>query len=198
MVGLGCESGAYLIYGCTATAAWSCLVLSAYLSHKYSDSSIAYNSSLSSRDATTKASSKSLSSLIATSKPSRTSLQTTQTRSTILALVIVVTRLIGKALACGNAFYLLTISLLQFTKIYHSCWCSACVLQYGAAEGWVPLWATDIQIMEVALNGWIAGVIIRVLAMLFAGCFFSFSCPVKRYSADRHSNKPVRLGYSGG
>jgi hypothetical protein len=32
-VGLGCDSGAYLIYGVVATAVWLLLVLSAYLSH---------------------------------------------------------------------------------------------------------------------------------------------------------------------
>jgi hypothetical protein len=88
-----------------------------------------------------------------------------------MAPVIVVTRLIGKTLACGNVFYLLTISLLQFTNI---CWSSACVLQYGAAKGWVILWASNTQIAEAATKGWTAGVIISVLVILFAGLFFVF------------------------
>jgi hypothetical protein len=93
-------------------------------------------------------------------------------QSTLVAVLIVVARFIGKALACINAFWLLTISLLQFTNIYNCCWCSACVLQYGTVEGWVLLWATDDQIKDVALNGWIAGVIVSGLALLFSGLFF--------------------------
>jgi hypothetical protein len=94
--------------------------------------------------------------------------------TTKLAILIVVTRFTGKALACINAFWLLAISLLQFTNLYHCCWCAACVLQYGTVEGWVILWATDVQISDVALNSWIAGVIINCLALLFAGLFFVF------------------------
>jgi hypothetical protein len=36
VVGLGCDSGAYLFYGVTATVSWSLLVLSAWLSHIWS------------------------------------------------------------------------------------------------------------------------------------------------------------------
>jgi hypothetical protein len=128
-----------------ATTAWACLAGSAYLSHKYSVRAAASDGSLSSMDGTTS-----------------------------LAILIVVTRFTGKALACINAFWLLAISLLQFTNMYNSCWCSACVLQYGTVEGWVILWATDVQISNVALNSWIAGVIISCLALLFAGLFFVF------------------------
>jgi hypothetical protein len=91
-----------------------------------------------------------------------------------LDLLIVVSRIIGKALACCNAFWLLTISLLQFTNMYNSCWCSADVLQYGTVNGWILLWATDDQIVDVARNGWIGGVIMSGLALLFTGLFFIF------------------------
>jgi hypothetical protein len=145
MVGLGCESGSYLLFGVLATAAWACLAGSAYLSHKYSVRAAASDGSLSSMDGTTK-----------------------------WAILIVVARFTGKALACINAFWLLAISLLQFTNLYHCCWCTACVLQYGTVEGWVLLWATDVQISDVALNSWVAGVTISCLALLFAGLFFVF------------------------
>lgn len=141
---------------------------SAYLSHKYSVGAAAYEGPLSSMDCTAQVSKEN------SPKSALALQQTTNLQSTPLAVLIVVTRLIGKALACINAFWLLTISLLQFTNIYNCCWCSACVLQYGTVEGWVLLWATDVQISEVALNGWIAGVIISGLALLFAGLFFIF------------------------
>jgi hypothetical protein len=92
----------------------------------------------------------------------------------MLALLIVVTRVIGKTLACCNAFWLLIISLLQFTNMYNSCWCSADVLQYGTLNSWVPLWPTDDQIVAAAREGWIGAVILSGLALLFAGLFFVF------------------------
>ena len=36
VVGLGCQSGAYLLYGIVSTAVWFLLTLSAYLSHRWS------------------------------------------------------------------------------------------------------------------------------------------------------------------
>lgn len=36
MVGLGCESGGYLLFGVVATLAWLALILSAYLTHRWS------------------------------------------------------------------------------------------------------------------------------------------------------------------
>ena len=36
MIGLGCQSGSYLIYGLCSTVSWLLLTASAYLSHRYS------------------------------------------------------------------------------------------------------------------------------------------------------------------
>jgi len=163
LVGLGCESGSYLLFAIISTVAWSLLVISAYLSHTYSLSAMAYELPLSSTDDTRQIPDR--------NQHSRSSQPTTEQPPVILALAIVLTRITGMVLASGNAAWLLLLSLLQFTKMYKNCWCWADVIQYGTGS-WVPIWATSDQIFQEALTSWIAGVVLCAVTVVFAALFF--------------------------
>jgi hypothetical protein len=106
VIGLGCESGGYLIYGLAATLVWSLLVLSAYLSHHYAE------------------------------QLSSSSLQKNIRFSTLLSILIPTTRILGKTLAWINAGWLLSISLLQFANRYNNCRCQSCMAKSGWVMLW--------------------------------------------------------------
>lgn len=130
MVGLGCQSGSYLIYGIASTIAWLMLLMSASLSNRWS-------------------------------------LQMEMPRPSphfLLGPLAVLTRLIGKSLAAANALFLITTSSVQFTGLYDTCWCDACIPSLGRQAGWVVLFASDAQIAAASKGAWIGGVSMSVLS----------------------------------
>ncbi|MCJ1479346.1 hypothetical protein MMC13_008031 [Lambiella insularis] len=180
VVGLGCESGSYLLYGTLATFSWALLVLSAYLSHKYTSSirtSVLPRAMGRNASAASAISSIELQSLLpaqtTVTGPSPTDAQHLPSRQTtpFLPALIILTRFSGLLLAILNAFWLLLISTLQFTNLYDNCWCEGCVLGLGS-KAWVILWASDAQIVAAAQESWIFAVAMSAVAVVFAGGFF--------------------------
>ena len=129
VVGLGCQSGSYLLYGLAATQIWLILLLAAYLSHRHS--------------------------LLMERSPPYNRAQ--RYRSNLLAAVVICTRLVGKALAIANALFLVATSVLQFTGLYDTCWCNACIPSLGRLKGWVILFATDSEISAASSTSWWSG-----------------------------------------
>ena len=139
VVGLGCQSGSYLLYGVNATIVWLLLSLSALLSHRHS---------LYRRRATK------------TGGTGRT------TSLYVLGALAVLTRLLGKFLAVLNAIYVVFTSVAQFTDLYDTCWCHASVASLGKTKGWVILWATDAQIRSASRAAWEGGTSMGIFSML--------------------------------
>ncbi|PMD37039.1 hypothetical protein L207DRAFT_393462, partial [Hyaloscypha variabilis F] len=106
VIGLGCESGGYLIYGLLATLVWALLVFSAYLSQRYA------------------------------ADLSCPSLRKNIRFPFLPSILIPATRVIGKTLAWINAGWLLSISLLQFANRYNNCWCMSCLGKSGWVILW--------------------------------------------------------------
>ena len=144
VVGLGCQSGSYLIYGLASTVSWLVLVLSAYLSHRWS---------LLQETAQRRGN---------TFRPSP---------NILLAGLAVTTRLLGKSLAAANAAFVVVNSVIQFTGLYDNCWCDACIPSLGKKAGWVILFASDAQITAVTKSAWVGGVFMGILTALVASAW---------------------------
>lgn len=106
VVGLGCVSGAYLLYGVAATLVWALLVLSAFLSHKYGEA-------LSNRTEAAKLG-----------------------HRWALTVLIPTARYLGKSIALLNALWVLTLCVLQFAGRYQNCWCMSIFRRAGWVILW--------------------------------------------------------------
>ncbi|KAL9038248.1 MAG: hypothetical protein Q9214_005358 [Letrouitia sp. 1 TL-2023] len=128
VVGLGCQSGSYLIYGIVATMVWLTLVFSAYLSNQWSRQ-----------------------------------METSTIKSHwILGPSAVIFRLVGKSLAAANAVFLVITCVAQFTGLYDTCWCDACIPSLGHKAGWVILFASDAQIVAASNSACKGGVTLSI------------------------------------
>lgn len=88
-----------------------------------------------------------------------------------MALLTVITRLLGQVLALSNVLWLLLISLLQFTNLYNNCWCASCALALKE-KALVILWATDEQIAAIARRDWTFALAMSAVTVLLVGGFF--------------------------
>jgi len=107
VVGLGCVSGAYLLYGLAATLVWILLVSSAFLSHRYGT--------------------------VLSDPVQRGKLGTV---GQTLVVVIPMMRWLGKGIAWINAGWVLTLSVLQFAGRYQNCWCMSIMGRAGWVILW--------------------------------------------------------------
>lgn len=132
-VGLGCQSGSYLIYGLASTVSWLALTFSACLSHLYS---------------------------LRLEKSHR---HRWHRPSSLLAGLAVLTRILGKLLASANAIFVIATSIIQFTGLFDNCWCDACIPSLGKAAGWVVLFASDAQLFSASKSAWVGGVFMAIV-----------------------------------
>jgi len=107
VVGLGCVSGAYLLYGLAATLVWILLVSSAFLSHRYGT--------------------------VLSDPVQRGKLGTV---GQTLVVVIPMMRWLGKGIAWINAGWVLTLSVLQFAGRHQNCWCMSIMGRAGWVILW--------------------------------------------------------------
>lgn len=71
-----------------------------------------------------------------------------------LGPLAVMFRLVGKSLAAANAVFLVITCVAQFTGLYNTCWCDACISSLGRKAGWVILFASDAQVMAASSSAW--------------------------------------------
>ena len=135
-VGLGCDSGGYLLYGLLATYSWILLLLSAYLSHLHA-----------------------------------TNTETRQPNTWWYSPLAALTCYTGKLIAGLNALWLLCASVLQFTNLYNTCWCSTSILSLHS-QAWLVLFASDTQIALASRAPWIGGVFLAVVVGFASAAFF--------------------------
>ncbi|KDQ64403.1 hypothetical protein JAAARDRAFT_166574 [Jaapia argillacea MUCL 33604] len=119
-VGLGCRSGAYLVYGTIATFIWAILLTSSVLSHYAHPRSHRSQRLLPSCRA-----------------------------SSIAGLLSIILRRVGKVLATCNAIWLVVLCMFQFTSFFDSCYCASCVLGLRSrAFDIVQATAADLELMR--------------------------------------------------
>jgi hypothetical protein len=126
--GLGCRSGAYLLYGVLSTLVWMLLVTSSALAH-YS-----------------------------TQVTHKTDGQAVYTRATRIAGALsIALRRLGKVVATCNALWIVLACIFQFSSFFDRCYCNSSVLGLGSlAYDVIQLVDADISTMKAAWIGGVA------------------------------------------
>lgn len=126
--GLGCRSGAYLLYGATSTLVWLMLVISSGLAHYSTQAATDIEGN------------------------------PVYTRATRMAgLVSILLRRVGKCLATCNALWIVLACIFQFSSFFDRCYCNSSVLGLGSfAYDVIQLVPADISTMKTAWIGGVA------------------------------------------
>jgi hypothetical protein len=135
--GLGCRSGAYLLYGVLSTLVWMLLVTSSALAH--------YSTQV-------------------THKADGQAVYTRATR--IAGALSIVLRRLGKVVATCNALWIVLACIFQFSSFFDRCYCNSSVLGLGRlAYDVIQLVDADISTMKAAWIGGVAlaGYVCRLL-----------------------------------
>ena len=184
--GLGCRSGAYLFYGTNATVAWFSLAMSSLISHsvmlRYQNkkqkqpldmarAAQANGAALPSNGTVGPANDIIPLVELGSSVQSPSSSQPRRSISAAiwpLRILAAGTRYFGKTLAVANAFFLVAISLFEFTGGFDNCWCKSDTVGLHKS-GWVVLFKTAHDLKQAAGLQWGMGIMLSVLV-----CFITF------------------------
>ncbi|ESK91581.1 hypothetical protein Moror_2499 [Moniliophthora roreri MCA 2997] len=129
--GLGCRSGAYILYAGISTVVWAMLVLSSILAHYVSTLQVDF--------------------------PHRR-WKTTNYRAKLATWISVLLRKLAKVLATANAVWIVITCLFQFSAFFDRCYCNSSVLGRGAERAFdVMDPSDDVASMQAA---WIGGVVL--------------------------------------
>lgn len=122
--GLGCRSGAYILYAVTGTVIWLLMVLSSFLSYHAATSS-------------------------SPSGPLRT-----LSSPRIAGMLSTGLRRIGKILAMLNATWIVVVCIFQFASFFDRCYCNSSVIGLGkAAYDVINFTSSDVHAMKSAWIG---------------------------------------------
>ncbi|RDX45629.1 hypothetical protein OH76DRAFT_936252 [Lentinus brumalis] len=118
-VGLGCESGAFLLYGVVATLVWLLMLSSSLLAH------------------------------YAHPRSHRMDLRDAGGPMHIVSTLSVLLRRLGKILAALNTAWIILANIAQFSNFFDRCWCNSCALSLGSrAFSVIHATASDIAYMK--------------------------------------------------
>ncbi|KAF2009711.1 hypothetical protein BU24DRAFT_380325 [Aaosphaeria arxii CBS 175.79] len=84
----------------------------------------------------------------------------------------VVSRVIGKTLAIGNALWLVLTALLEYTGVYDRCYCRGNQTSLGMDGGWVALFKTQDELAHIATSPWAGAVAMSILICFGSYLFF--------------------------
>ncbi|MCJ1439391.1 hypothetical protein MMC27_008785 [Xylographa pallens] len=178
--GLGCRSGAYLLYGTNATLAWFLLAMSSLFSHS---AMLRYQSEKQKQPLANARAAQANGTVGPVNNriplvPLGSSVQSSsssQPRRSISAAIwnlvpvrglAAVTRYFGKFLAVANAFFLVAVSLFEFTGGFDNCWCKSDTVGLQKS-GWVVLFKTAQDLEQAASLQWGMGLMLSILVCLF-------------------------------
>ncbi|KAI5834609.1 hypothetical protein K523DRAFT_368922 [Schizophyllum commune Tattone D] len=158
--GLGCRSGAYLLYGLVSTMVWFVMVLSSILAHystipteTYHDEALP-NISYELPMVVESSSSAFAPSSMESAKPERP-------YPTISATLAIALRRMGKLLATANACFVIVACVFQFSNFFNRCYCNSSVLAHGAAA-YDVMELTDSDISDLK-SAWTGGVVLATV-----------------------------------
>ncbi|KAK0654811.1 hypothetical protein B0T16DRAFT_395707 [Cercophora newfieldiana] len=184
--GLGCRSGSYLIYGVAGTVAFLLMFLSTLLSHgamlaiqgqnqgsgmhgdervivtpqggdgANPDDSVQESVSVKNGDVIGRGAFRSAG-------------------SSTLAFLAVSTRLLGRAIAVANAFWIILSSLWELVGFYDSCWCEGTTLSTGQ-NAWIVLFKRAVDLSERAEGPWAGGVTMSFVVAFLSWLGFVLLC----------------------
>ncbi|KAL1747510.1 hypothetical protein HDZ31DRAFT_80355 [Schizophyllum fasciatum] len=156
--GLGCRSGAYLLYGLLSTLVWLIMVLSSILAHYSTIPSQPYIGKAGPSYEMPEAAASSSSALPSSSVQSGRPQGAYPSISATLAIAL---RRTGKLLATANTCFVIVACVFQFSNFFNRCYCNSSVLAHGAAAYDVmELTAGDISDLKSA---WTGGVVLATV-----------------------------------
>ncbi|KAI0712933.1 hypothetical protein C8T65DRAFT_695138 [Cerioporus squamosus] len=118
-VGLGCESGAFLLYGVVATLVWVLMLSSSVFAHHAQPYS------------------------------HRADLRDVRGPTHVASTISVICRRLGKTLAALNTAWIILANIAQFSNFFDRCWCNSCALSLGSrAFSVINATASDIAGMK--------------------------------------------------
>ena len=190
--GLGCRSGAYLVYGTNATVAWSLLAMSSFFSHsamlRYQNetqkepradsgdqeangAAVHPNVTMGPDNNTyplnpigSSVQPSSSSQLLSSSQP-RPSISAAYWNWVPVQVLAPVTRYLGRFLAWANAIFLVAVCLFDFTGGFDNCWCQSDTIGLGNSA-MVVLFQTAHDLEKVAGLVWGMGLMLSILVCL--------------------------------
>ncbi|KAJ7198831.1 hypothetical protein GGX14DRAFT_373797 [Mycena pura] len=125
--GIGCRTGAYILYGIISTVVWVMLATSSILAH-YSRFTVTFNGRY---------------------------LHTKSTRTA--GIISIILRRTGKCLAALNSIWIVLACLLQFSSFLDRCFCNSSVFSLGKhAYNAIDISAKDVALMNVPWIGGVA------------------------------------------
>jgi hypothetical protein len=197
VTGLGCRSGAYLLYGGLGTLGWALLVLAMIFSHqamlRYQSGQCETSPDVGLRNGNPQNQNTASgqpphhrhppnghyqpinggSSSADRSRPTRRSLG-----FHIYSAMAVGCLLFGRLVVISNAAWLIIISLLEIVGVFDNCWCNANHISLGD-RGWVLLFKGAPELKAEAEGVWKGGVALSVTIAL--GSFFLLLLGSKRW-----------------
>ena len=182
--GLGCRSGGYLLYGTNATIVFFLLSASSFFSHSTmlrfqeerqpppQPAATLVNGGANGNNIAMaplrRHTSNNNFSPTGGSTPGRPWLRYVPVRG-----LAAFTRYAGKTLAVLNTFFLIAISLFEFTGGFDNCWCQADTLSLGQ-NGWITLFKLAPDLKEAASLPWGLGITLSiVICMVSYGIFWA-------------------------
>ncbi|KAH7232418.1 hypothetical protein B0J15DRAFT_409137 [Fusarium solani] len=154
MVGFGCRSGSYLLYGILSTAVLFLLILSMILSHQAMKMYQAEH--------------------IRHPKADFSKGWTATWTHWLFCVGSNITRLAGKFLAVANSIVVVQIAVLEFVGLFDNCWCKSCHLQFGD-NGYAVLFRSDEDYRKIAKGSWIGGILMATTVCSILCLIFFFS-----------------------
>ncbi|KAI1172180.1 hypothetical protein F4777DRAFT_524993 [Nemania sp. FL0916] len=175
VTGLGCRSGAYILYGVVGTLVFFLLFLSSIFSHaamlRHEKIQIQAGSSdclygKRDYDARTLASTGGGGDFRRSKKLAL--------GHQILRVCAVLTRILGRTLAVINAVFIILSTLWELVGFYNNCWCDSTYLSKGM-DGWILLFLKPSETAQVATAPWAGSVILSVsVAAISCGVFWLY------------------------
>jgi hypothetical protein len=183
VVGLGCRSGGYILYGVLATLAFFFLFLSSIFSHaamlRHEVLQIDGVENLYERREKLNQVSSEEQSIASFGKGDLRRSGVRPRRLTIghktLRVCAVLTRLLGRLLAVANTIWIILSSIWELVGFYNNCWCDATYLSKGVG-GWVILFIKTSDMATAAAAPWAGGVFLSVFVGATSCAVFWLYC----------------------
>lgn len=157
VVGLGCRSGSYLVYGLLGTLSFALLFASSFFSH----AAMLQHQALQAANRVAAESGK-------RAHPFPTSL-------TWYRIATVTTRILGRVLVVCNATWLILISFWELVGFLNNCWCDGVTLSKGS-KGFIILFKDASQMAPAAVPAWAGGVFLSVSVVAVSSGIFWLFC----------------------
>jgi hypothetical protein len=154
--GLGCRSGAYILYGVMGSVIWAMLLMSTILTHYATRPRVQILDNLGDVEMTS--SSAAMSMAMASGRVNYDhSIQSPA--YSICANLSIALRRLAKFFAIINTVWVLTTSIFQFTNFFNRCYCNSSVLGHGSLKAYDVISNTPEDLRNIT-HAWVGALIL--------------------------------------